>query len=247
MKALRPTIRIPLRKFDRSIGIVKMTTSEKTQEKSKGLHDPEAKSKTRLLLSLWDLGGANIAVKKGELVQRVQRTHEKASDYYPIFHQLEEQEAIAIAKNKISLTPKGIQILREGLNSAEFEFDRQIGAKTANALLRWMRQMGTLEGSAIAPAGISSYEEFRQVALEVYDRLNRDYNLNDLVPIYRIRRGIGERVTRSQFNDWLLEMQANDILQLQGGSVEDSAPDKIEDSVTTELDGLRCYAKLLTP
>jgi hypothetical protein len=94
-------------------------------------------------------------------------------------------------------------------------------------------------------AVIATYEEFKPVVLKVYDQLNRDYNLDALVPIYRIRREIGDRVSRSQFNEWLLEMQANDIFQLQGGSVEDSAPDKIEDSITTELDGLRCYARLL--
>jgi hypothetical protein len=81
----------------------------------------------------------------------------------------------------------------------------------------------------------------------VYDRLNRDYNLDDLVPIYRMRRAIGERVGRSEFNEWLLEMQANDIFQLQGGSVEDSAADKIQDSITTEVGGLRCYAQRLKP
>jgi hypothetical protein len=80
----------------------------------------------------------------------------------------------------------------------------------------------------------------------VYDSLNRDYNLDDLVPIYRMRREIGERVGRSQFNEWLLEMQANDIFQLLEGSVEDSAPDKIEDSITTKVNGLRCYVKRLT-
>jgi hypothetical protein len=60
-----------------------------------------------------------------------------------------------------------------------------------------------------------------------------------------MRRTIGDRVTRSQFSEWMLEMQANDILQLQGGSVEDSAPDKLEDSMSTKLSGLRCYAKSL--
>jgi hypothetical protein len=61
-----------------------------------------------------------------------------------------------------------------------------------------------------------------------------------------MRRAIGERVGRSNFNEWLLEMQAQDILQLIGGSVEDSAPDKIEDSITTKVNGLRCYVKRLT-
>jgi hypothetical protein len=115
--------------------------------------------------------------------------------------------------------------------------------------------MGTLSNGATAPGvqgkaegkAIASYNEFKQVASDVYDQLNRDYNLNDLVPIYRIRREIGERVTRAQFTEWMMEMQANDILQLQGGGVEDSAPDKIEDSIRNELGNLRCYAKRLTP
>jgi hypothetical protein len=92
---------------------------------------------------------------------------------------------------------------------------------------------------------IASYDEFKPVALDVYDKLNRDYNLDDLVPIYRIRREIGDRVSREHFNEWLLKMQENDILQLQGGSLPDSDPTQIEDSITTEVSGLRCYAKRL--
>ncbi len=83
------------------------------------------------------------------------------------------------------------------------------------------------------------------MALEVYDQLNRDYNYDDLVPIYKMRRAIGDRVTRSQFSDWMLEMQANDILQLQGGGVEDDSTDKLEDSIMTKVSGLRCFAKRL--
>jgi len=96
-----------------------------------------------------------------------------------------------------------------------------------------------------AGGAIVSYDNFKVVAIDVYDRLNRDYNFDDLVPIYRMRREIGEKVSRSQFNEWLLEMQANDIFQLVEGSVEDSAPDKIEDSITTKVNGLRCYVKRL--
>ena len=94
---------------------------------------------------------------------------------------------------------------------------------------------------------LNAYEEFKSVALAVYDKLNYEHNLNNLVPIYRIRRAIGERVNRTEFNDFLLEMQADDIFQLQGGTVEDNARDKIEDSISTELNGLRCYAKRLKP
>lgn len=222
---------------------------------TKGLRGTEAQAKTRLLLALWDMGGAKAEVKKGELTQRIQRTNEKAADYQGIFQELEKAGAIALTNNKISLSSEGVQLLGEKLKSGDFEFDSQIGAKTANALLKWLREMGTLSNGATAPGvqskaegkAIASYDEFKQVASDVYDQLNRDYNLNDLVPIYRIRREIGERVTRAQFTEWMMEMQANDILQLQGGGVEDSAPDKIEDSIRNELGNLRCYAKRLTP
>lgn len=137
------------------------------------------------------------------------------------------------------------------MRSSDFRFDGTIvGTWAANALGKWISGIsGTVTSTSALvksnKSAIASYEEFKSAVLEVYDKLNYEYNFNHLVPIYRIRRQVGDRVSRTEFNDWLLEMQANDILQLQGGSVEDSAPDKIEDSITTVLDGLRCYAKLL--
>ncbi len=228
----------------------------KSEAKAKDSGVDEQQAKTRLLLALWDMGGANGGVKRDELTDRVKRKNEKSGDYRKIFEQLEEAEAIVIATQKrvvhVSLKDKGLEMLSSGLKSPDFQYEAAVGAKTVNALLKWFREMGIpSDGAQAAASGkttkgaIASYDKFKHVALDVYDRLNRDYNLDDLVPIYRIRREIGDRVSRSQFNEWLLEMQANDIFQLQGGSVEDSAPDKIEDSITTELDGLRCYARLL--
>jgi hypothetical protein len=92
-------------------------------------------------------------------------------------------------------------------------------------------------------AGISSYADFERVTLNLYEQLNRDYNFDRLVPIYRLRREIGDRISRSEFNQWLLEMQSNDKIRLQGSSLPDNDPSKIEDSITTELSGLRCYIK----
>lgn len=154
------------------------------------------------------------------------------------------------------VSPKGLEVLSEALKNQDSKFDGTIvGTWVANALLKWIAQINSPVSSTVVSrngakshgvkSAIASYDEFKPVALTTYDQLNRDYNLNDLVPIYRIRREIGDRVSHSDFSEWLLEMQADDILQLQGGSVEDSAPDKIEDSVTTELDGLRCYATRL--
>ena len=214
----------------------------------------QAQDTTRVLLALWDLGGTE--VKRGDLRPRIVRKGEKSSQYEDIFQKLEQTGAIAQSKTTISLCqPKGLEMLSAGLQDPEFIFTGAImGTKTANALLRWIREMGN-QAVVAAPAmtngkatttAIESYGDFQKVALEVYDRLNRDYNLDDLVPIYRIRRAIGDRVARSNFDEWLLEMQATDIFQLLEGSVEDSAPDKIEDSITTKVSGLRCYAKRLT-
>ena len=219
-------------------------------------------AQTRLLLALWDLGGLEAAVKKGNLTPRVVRSKEKAGDYTPYLETLVGQGAIALTDSQgnslekipqkgtsmISLTESGKTALSVGLADAGFQFATNVGCKVPNALLKWIREGGSGvvggSGEAIAPK-ISTYEEFKAVALEVYDQLNRDYNYDKLVPIYKMRRTIGDRVTRSQFNEWLLEMQEKDILQLQEGSVEDSALDKIEDSITTKVNGLRCYAKLL--
>ncbi|NMG19701.1 hypothetical protein [Brasilonema bromeliae] len=223
---------------------------------SKSFSKIEISAKTRLLLALWDLGGTKQEVKKGELSKRIVTKDKKVADYEGIFKELEKKGAIAISKTKksvylISISPLGLEVLSEGLKSPEFRFEGNIvGTWVANALLKWISQMnGAVAATASTngvKSGIKSYDEFKQVTLEVYDQLNRDYNLDDLVPIYRIRREIGERVSREHFNEWMLEIQANDILQLQGGSLPDNDPAKLEDSITTEVSGLRCYAKRLT-
>lgn len=220
------------------------------------LKTTENQVKTRLLLSLWDLGGATREVKRGELTKRIVSRGKKVADYQKVITELEKEGALVISKNGYSLVaPKGLEALNEGLKSSALKFEgTTVPTWTANALLKWISANNSVVATASAPVnsnsngkktGINSYDEFKKVALEVHQQLNQDYNLDNLVPIYRIRRIIGERVIREQFNEWLLEMQADDILQLQGGSVEDSAPDKIEDSITTRVSGLRCYAQRL--
>jgi hypothetical protein len=206
-------------------------------------------AKTRLLLALWDLGANEQEVKKGLLTKRIVAKGQKMADYKGILEDLQGQGAVTVSRTGYTLmSPIGLDVLGAGLRSGEFKFEGTIvGTWAANALLRWIGQINVVVSAPVASGGgvIGSYEEFKSVALDVYDKLNYEHNFNKLVPIYRIRRVIGERVNRTEFNDFLLKMQADDIFQLQGGSVEDSAPDKIEDSVTTELDGLRCYARLL--
>ena len=204
----------------------------------------------RLLLNLWGLGNGQGLVKRSELL-RPYKGKEKKAVYEVSLNDLADSGAIALTMDKkvpkLSLTDAGSQQLAAGLLSADFGFEGQlVGSRLANAALRWFRQYQGVGVSvdAIAPKS-STYDEFKVVALETYDQLNRDYNFDNLVPIYRIRRAIGERVTRSQFNEWMLEMQSNEIFQFITGRVTDLTPDKEQDSITTELGGLRYYAKLL--
>ncbi|WP_293065677.1 MULTISPECIES: hypothetical protein [unclassified Moorena] len=231
---------------------------ENKKENKKGLRGTPAQATTRLLLHLWDLGGSKQEVKRKDLSDTVKLNNERSGDYTDIFKTLETDGTIKKTKKArieyVFLTEQGLEVLDAGIKSADFEFDGSlVRAKDVKAVLNWIRERSSVAKvvEAGADAGktgenaIASYETFESVVLEVYDKLNQDYNLDDLVPIYRIRREIGDSVSRSQFNEWLLEMQANEILQLQGGSLPDSDPSKIEDSITTELSGLRCYAKRL--
>jgi hypothetical protein len=95
------------------------------------------------------------------------------------------------------------------------------------------------------PGQIVDAKEFESLADEVYDKLNKENNYDDLVPIYQIRRAMGDKVSRGDFNNLMMKIQSNDSYQLMEGSVEDSAPDKIQDSITIGLGRLRAYAKKL--
>ena len=106
----------------------------------------EVQVEIHLLLALWDLGGAKQEVKKSELLERVKRSSEKAGDYKELVEKLEEAGVIKIVTNKrvvnVCLTDKGLQMLSEGLESEDFLFEgNQVGARVANALLKWIRQM----------------------------------------------------------------------------------------------------------
>jgi hypothetical protein len=214
-------------------------------------------AKTRLLLALWDLGGSQQNVARGKLRERIMSKGQKMADYQGILEDLEAQGAVTVTKKGSSTSytltsPIGLDVLKAGLRSSEFSFapGKTIGTWVANALLRWFRQVDVVVAAPVVSGNgvnvISSYEEFKTVALAVYDKLNRDQILDDLVPIYEIRREIGEQVSREKFNKWLVEMQADDILQLIAGEIPKFTPDKREDSISIPGTQLRSYAKRLS-
>ena len=63
----------------------------------------------------------------------------------------------------------------------EFKFEGTIvGTWAANALVKWISQIDIPVVGTSAPvngkSAIASYDEFKSVALEVYDKLNYEYN-----------------------------------------------------------------------
>jgi hypothetical protein len=192
----------------------------------------------RLLLNLWDLGNGQGLVKKSELL-RPYKGKDKKAVYEMSLQDLEEGGAIALTDTKkvvrMSLTDAGLQRLAAGL-LGEFGFEGQlVGSRLANSALKWFRQNQGQAITVMSATKISSYDEFKVVALETYKRLSYESNVSKLVPIYQIRRDIADRVTRTQFNDWMLEMHRTDVLHLHDGGSLQATDDQTRDSIYSEL------------
>ena len=76
--------------------------------------------------------------------------------------------------------------------------------------------------------------------------LDKQGKHNKLVPVYELRRRLGDRVSRTEFNDMLLEMHAKGKIELMTGSMLDITPDKADDSVRSRF-GSMYYSVSLEP
>ncbi|HIK32811.1 MAG TPA: hypothetical protein IGS17_13045 [Oscillatoriales cyanobacterium M59_W2019_021] len=213
------------------------------------LNTSEAIAQTRLLLALWDMTTSpeTAIVKKSELLNRVKKKNEKSQDFQPLLDALEEKGAIERRTEKrtalVSLQESGVQLLATGLRNSEFEYTSNVGKKDANALLKWIRQMGGLaSGSVGTVQAIDSYDEFKAEVLNLFEKLDKGYNYIGLVPIWHLRREMGERVDRLQFNDWMMEMQAEKLFYLQSGEARGATDEQKRDSIYSDIRGLLFYA-----
>lgn len=210
--------------------------------------------KTRFLLTLWALSYDDGEIAKSELTSKVKQKQKGKKMGVPktIYEELQAVDAIKVyrknRKEMVSLTDSGKQMLIDCLTDPSFEFmGTVVATRLARGLVKLITQLnqGTITTTTAKITQISSYEEFKPVILEIFNQLNQDYNLNNLVPIYRLRRAMGDRVSRSQFREWMLEMQAHDLVQLIGGEITNGTPDQVEDSIQTDLGAIRYYIKLL--
>jgi hypothetical protein len=212
-------------------------------------------AKTRLLLALWELGANEQKVAKGKLGKRVVSKGQKITDYQGILEDLQAQGAITILKkgSAISYTlnsPIGLDVLGAGLRSDKFEFEsgKTIGTWVANALLRWFRQFGVVVNKTVVLDNgvkvevIGSYEEFKLEILGLFDKLDKSYSHAGLVPIWQIRKEVGNRLQRDQFNTWIMDMQAEQLLYLQSGEARGATEEQKQDSINSEIRGLLFFA-----
>lgn len=209
--------------------------------------------KTRILIALWDLAGVDNQVTKGNLNERIGRKKNNAQDYDKAYKQLEKDDAISIfIKNKreakISLTQKGFEMLGEGLKNPKFEFNSLIGAKTGNALLKWIREIDKTVSTTIASddalgkGTITSYKEFKPKILNLFHKLDKSYSYSGLVPIWHLRSEMKEIVIRDDFNSWMMEMQAEAIFYFQSGEALGATEEQKQDSLNSEIRGLLFFA-----
>lgn len=84
----------------------------------------------------------------------------------------------------------------------------------------------------IKSKSIESYNDFKKTAIEIYDRLNKEKRLQGLVPIHTMRKEFGEKLGKKQFDEWLLDMQDKDIIQLTSGDTQAMTPKEREESLT---------------
>ncbi|MFM6001466.1 MAG: hypothetical protein ACKPCI_26350 [Dolichospermum sp.] len=212
-------------------------------------------AKTRLLLALWELGANEQKVAKGKLSKRVVSKGQKMTDYQGILEDLQGQGAITILKkgSAISYTlnsPVGLDVLGVGLRSDEFEFEsgKTIGTWVTNALLRWFRQVDVVVNKTVVLDNgvkvevIASYEEFKLEILGLFDKLDKSYSHAGLVPIWQIRKEVGNRLQRDQFNTWIMDMQAEQLLYLQSGEARGATEEQKQDSINSEIRGLLFFA-----
>jgi hypothetical protein len=216
-----------------------------------GLRQPNPM--TRFLLGLWSFGGVDVAVKQGDLMKVVRLGKERVADFAPIVADLLADGSIvveSVGRSKVyTLLALGMDRLRAGVIDPGFGFEGTVvGTRFVSLLLRFFREV-----VAVAPVGVVSvevapvekiedYEAFKPVLLDTYRELLARFNYNRLVPIYQIRRELGDRVDRETFNQWIIQAHKDDVLEMMDCGERDITPDEIADSVKPPFGRLWFFA-----
>lgn len=72
-------------------------------------------------------------------------------------------------------------------------------------------------------------EKFESEFDKMFNEMEKEHQ--GRVPIHLIRKKMGDRASRDEFNDWLLGMQADDKVQLEKLDIDFATPEMIEGSI----------------
>jgi hypothetical protein len=213
-----------------------------------GLRQPNPM--TRFLLGLWSFGGVGVAVKQGDLMKVVRLGKERVADFAPIVADLVADGSIvveSVGRSKVfRLLAVGVDRLRAGVLSPEFEFEGAVvGTRFVSPLLKFMREVvaiAPIAAEVVPVEKIEDYEAFKPILLDTYRELLSRFNYNRLVPIYQIRRELGDRVDRETFNQWIIQAHKDDVLEMMDCGARNITPDEIADSVQPPFGRLWFFA-----
>jgi hypothetical protein len=76
----------------------------------------------------------------------------------------------------------------------------------------------------------------------LFEKLDKSYNYSGLVPIWHLRRELGERIGRDEFTNWMMQMQGEQLFYLQSGEARGATDDQKRDSITDDVRGLLFFA-----
>lgn len=92
---------------------------------------------------------------------------------------------------------------------------------------------------------IKTQKEFEDTMLHVIDKVNKEGKHNGLVPIYELRKAVGELVPRDKFKEFMMSMQNDsENIMIMGGEMPGITPEKASNSLTAPSGNLRYYVKL---
>jgi hypothetical protein len=205
----------------------------------------------RLLLELWNFD--DIPTGHGSLNKRLTGKNPLTGEDFTALEKNTAREKL-MTEGRIVLTTKGelngfvlTDSGKEDLADAlvTFEFPATIiSTRVANALLKWFRSNPVTSAEPVAKTvgnAVESYEAFKVVALETFDRLNKEQAYGGLIPIWHMREEVNTAVSRSQFNDWMMQMQAEQLVYLQTGEAIGATDQQKRDSIDNEIRGLLFY------
>jgi hypothetical protein len=172
------------------------------------------------------------------------------ADFAPIVVDLVADGSIvveSVGRSKVyTLLALGMDRLRAGVIDPGFGFEGTVvGTRFVSLLLRFFREVVAVAPVGVAPVEverIEDYEAFKPILLDTYRELLSRFNYNRLVPIYQIRRELGDRVDRETFNQWIIQSHKDDVLEMMDCGERNITPDEIADSVKPPFGQLWFFA-----